>query len=236
MIQTHVSTMIHAKKYYYTLLNTALLLSESAKVVHSFLQQLPSSRPLSSSSFQAFPRKHSSSYRKDLGDDFISTTAAVGALYNKHGAGYDDDAENLATQRERRKFLQKASYVYFAIIASSFPTDSLADEPSNLFYRSQADDEDPLVTFGKSLQSASGSFNNFSPGSSSSSGGDGGDGSEKIKKSANGNGGGAAPSVFDITLPSSSSSPPSSASAPLSLDEAIKVESQKRRIDPRTHG
>mmetsp|Transcript_3683 Transcript_3683/g.7224 ORF Transcript_3683/g.7224 Transcript_3683/m.7224 type:complete len:232 (+) Transcript_3683:45-740(+) len=231
--------MIDPKKYYYTLLNTALLLSGSAKGVHSFLQSLPSSRPLSSLSFLAFPLKHSSSYRKDaasLDDEFISTTAAVGVLYNKYDAGYDDDAENLVTQRERRKFLQKASFAFFAIITSSFPAASLADEPSNLFYRSQADDEDPLVTFGKSLQSASSSFQNSSPGSYSSSGGDGGGGSEKLSQSANSNGGGAARSVFDITLPSSSSSPPPSASTPLSLDEAIKVESQKRRIDPRTHG
>ncbi|KAL7471388.1 hypothetical protein ACHAXS_011680 [Conticribra weissflogii] len=218
--------MIRSKTYY-TTFYTALLLTGSAKVSHSFLPPppLPSSRPRSSS--PPVPRIHASK-SKDVaafGDDFVSSSAN---LYSNNNEIHDNELENLFVQQERRIFLQSASSAFLAITAScsSFPTESVADEPSNLYYRSQADDEDPLVTFGKSLQSAGGTFQSSSDDSK-------GENEIKYSQSANNIGGDAAPSMLDIALPSPSSS---SASAPLSLDEAIKVESQKRRIDPRTHG
>ena len=89
-----------------------------------------------------------------------------------------------------------------------------ADEPNNMYYKSKADIEDPLVVFGKSLE-------NMNSGSN--------DSSSSVVDSL---------SFNDITLPTSkeaSSSPPIMEG---DLGRALKEkkDSQKRAVDPRTHG
>lgn len=117
----------------------------------------------------------------------------------------------------RRQFV--ASVASAATFAAGAVT-AHADEPSNLYYRSKADgDVDPLVTFGKSLE------NRVADGSKQADGG-------------------GSLSFSDIAIPSldadgsSSSSPGSAIAGGEDLGKALKEkrESQKRAIDPRTHG
>ena len=97
-----------------------------------------------------------------------------------------------------------------------------ADEPNNVYYKSKADIEDPLVVFGKSLE-------NMNSGSNDSSS------SNNISSSV-----ADSLSFSDIALPTSkeasiSSSPPIMEG---DLGRALKEkkDSQKRAVDPRTHG
>ena len=96
-----------------------------------------------------------------------------------------------------------------------------ADEPNNVYYKSKADIEDPLVVFGKSLE-------NMNSGSNASS-------------SSNNSRSSVADtlSFSDIALPTSKEA--SSSRTPImegDLGRALKEkkDSQKRAVDPRTHG
>lgn len=84
-----------------------------------------------------------------------------------------------------------------------------ADEPNNIYYKSKADEEDPLAVFGRSLSSQNMSTvtDDIDEGSNNK----GVDGSKKE---------------------SSLSPPPPQAD----LTKALQEKSQQRRIDPRTHG
>mmetsp|Transcript_10227 Transcript_10227/g.15475 ORF Transcript_10227/g.15475 Transcript_10227/m.15475 type:complete len:170 (-) Transcript_10227:59-568(-) len=106
------------------------------------------------------------------------------------------------------------------------PQSANADEPSNLYYKSKADIEDPLVVFGKSLQNLNVVD---SPESSSSS----------ITGSTSSDN--ASLSFSDIALPDASSESPSSPTNNMGggdLNNALqeKKDSLKRQVDPRTHG
>lgn len=94
-------------------------------------------------------------------------------------------------------------------IMGAFPLASGADEPSNIQLKSQADEEDPIVLFGKSLMDMS-----F-------------DSNESIVKDSSS-------SFDDISLPSSL--PEATEGGDLSQALEQKRLDQKRRIDPRTHG
>lgn len=86
-----------------------------------------------------------------------------------------------------------------------------ADEPMNLYYKSKADEEDPLAVFGRSLsKTMTTATDNDDDGSNNNKGVDG------SKKE----------------LQQSSFSPPPQAD----LTKALQEKSQQRRIDPRTHG
>ncbi|KAL3777210.1 hypothetical protein HJC23_013755 [Cyclotella cryptica] len=88
-----------------------------------------------------------------------------------------------------------------------------ADEPSNLYYKSKADEEDPIAVFGKTLQDMS--FENTA--------------GNDVNKDG--------PSSFsDIALPSYL--PPATEGGAGDLNKALleKKLEQKRRVDPRTHG
>lgn len=100
-----------------------------------------------------------------------------------------------------------AAILYNACIAN-------ADEPSNMYFKSKSDgEEDPLVVFDRSLEEMN---------SNDSA-------SSKPKGSL---------SFGDISLPAESSVEfsPSSAVGDLGSTIERKKDSQKRRIDPRTHG
>ena len=95
-----------------------------------------------------------------------------------------------------------------------------ADEPNNIYYKSKADIEDPLVVFGKSLENMNSGSNDSSSSNNSRS---------SVADSL---------SFNDIALPTSneaSSSPPIMEG---DLGKALKEkkDSQKRAVDPRTHG
>ncbi|KAL9186031.1 hypothetical protein ACHAXT_005269 [Thalassiosira profunda] len=109
-------------------------------------------------------------------------------------------------------------FAWCGAVASAFFVSGTAgaDEPSNLYYKSKADEEDPLAVFGKSLQSA---------GVDSGAGGSSKEGS-----------GGAPLSLSDIALPSSAEAPSAEGGGDLNRALKEKKDSQKRQIDPRTHG
>ena len=97
-----------------------------------------------------------------------------------------------------------------------------ADEPNNVYYKSKADIEDPLVVFGKSLENMNSGSNDSSRSNNSSS--------SSIAGSL---------SFSDIALPTSKEA--SSSRTPImegDLGRALKEkkDSQKRAVDPRTHG
>lgn len=101
------------------------------------------------------------------------------------------------------------------------PQPANADDPSNLYYKSKADEEEPLVVFGKSLQNI-----NVEASSGPSDAPSSKDASSSL-------------SFSDIALPSSSDAPYSA--PPMGggdLNNALKEkkESRNRAIDPRTHG
>jgi len=107
-----------------------------------------------------------------------------------------------------------------AIIDPIFcPPSASADEPNNLYYKSKADEEDPLAAFGKSLQNT-----NNADSSSSVPNSSGTDASSF--------------SFSDIALPSDddASSPPSQMGGDLGKALQEMKEAQKGRVDPRTHG
>ena len=97
-----------------------------------------------------------------------------------------------------------------------------ADEPNNVYYKSKADIEDPLVVFGKSLENMNSGSNDSSSSSNNSS--------SSVADSL---------SFSDIALPTSKEA--SSSRTPImegDLGRALKEkkDSQKRAVDPRTHG
>ena len=116
---------------------------------------------------------------------------------------------------------------FFASIASSsatiataaavilHPWTANADEPNNLYYKSKADEEDPLAVFGKSLQ-------NMSADSSTT---------EASKDAPSDN-----LSFSDIALPLDAATPSPSMGGDLNKAIQEKKDSQQHRIDPRTHG
>jgi hypothetical protein len=93
----------------------------------------------------------------------------------------------------------------------SFPFVTNADEPSNISYKSPADQEDPLAVFDKSLQNMS--FDSSDTGEKSGSA-----------------------SFSDITLPSSLPQVAEEGGGDLSKAIEESKLKQKRRVDPRTHG
>ena len=86
-----------------------------------------------------------------------------------------------------------------------------ADEPMNIYYKSKADEEDPLAVFGRSLSQSKTYITNDDNDEGINN--KGVDGSKK-------------------ELKESSFSPPPQAD----LTKALQEKSQQRRIDPRTHG
>jgi len=129
----------------------------------------------------------------------------------------------LVPMLDRRSFLSAFTYTASAITIINYnPQNVHADEPSNLYYKSKADEEDPLVVFGKSLENLN--VDSSSPDSNSSGGSS------------------IAPKSFsDISLPSESTDV-SSVSQPMGVGGDLtnvlneKKDSQKRSVDPRTHG
>ena len=122
------------------------------------------------------------------------------------------------TWLSRQEFF--ASIVSSATIATAaavilHPQTSNADEPNNLYYKSKADEEDPLAVFGKSLQ-------NMSVDSSTT---------EASKDAPSDN-----LSFSDIALPVDATTPAPSMGGDLNKAIQEKKDSQQRRIDPRTHG
>ena len=96
-----------------------------------------------------------------------------------------------------------------------------ADEPNNIYYKSKADIEDPLVVFGKSLENMNSGSNDSSSSNNSRS---------SVADTL---------SFSDIALPTSKEA--SSSRTPImegDLGRALKEkkDSQKRAVDPRTHG
>ena len=96
-----------------------------------------------------------------------------------------------------------------------------ADEPNNVYYKSKADIEDPLVVFGKSLENMNSGSNDSSSSNNSRS---------SVADTL---------SFSDIALPTSKEA--SSSRTPImegDLGRALKEkkDSQKRAVDPRTHG
>jgi len=114
-------------------------------------------------------------------------------------------------------FTSRRSFVSSSITIASTILPNLnanADELNNLHYKSKADgDDDPLVVFGKSLENM---------------GTDSGNGDSSTKD--------ASLSFSDISLPESTDE--TIASPPPDLSKALKErkDSQKRSVDPRTHG
>jgi hypothetical protein len=97
-------------------------------------------------------------------------------------------------------------------VALLSPVVSKADEPSNFHYKSRADEDDPLVVFGKTLQDMS--FENTASN----------DGNKDEP-----------PSFSDVALPSFL---PQATEEGGDLNKTLqdKKLEQKRRVDPRTHG
>ncbi len=87
-----------------------------------------------------------------------------------------------------------------------------ADEPNNLYYKSKADEEDPLAVFGRSLQQSIIDTNTSADGKESDLNKDGANASKD--------------EVAGQQL-----SPPGG-----DLGRALMEKQQQRRIDPRTHG
>lgn len=143
----------------------------------------------------------------------------------------EDEASSDTTILGRRIFVASiaAATTSFDILATIAATtrkiitlrSASADEPNNVYYKSKADIEDPLVVFGKSLENMNSGSNDSSSSSNSSS--------SSVADSL---------SFSDIALPTSkeaSSSPPIMEG---DLGRALKEkkDSQKRAVDPRTHG
>ena len=118
--------------------------------------------------------------------------------------------------KSRRSFFQFFPAVAFTTLFS--PNDeqyqACADEPNNLYYKSKADEEDPLAVFGKSLQQSIGTNSSNSPD----------DTNNGVQQSSKGD---TTENQKDqqIMLPQGGD-----------LGRAIMEKQQQRRIDPRTHG
>ena len=121
--------------------------------------------------------------------------------------------ENLRCDNDKycqRKDSNRRRIIISLLGTTLYPLCSDADEPSNIQMRSQADDEDPIAAFSKSLQNMS-----FDA-----------DSSIDVSKDTS-------PSFDGISLPSALVEDTGS-----DLGQAIqqKKQEQKRRVDPRTHG
>ncbi|KAL7533269.1 hypothetical protein ACHAWF_004433 [Thalassiosira exigua] len=123
----------------------------------------------------------------------------------------------------RRRFASSVATATFASVlaaaSTSGPRSAGADEPANLYYKSKADGvSDPLVVFSKSLE-------NMNVDSDS----EGKDGQKSDASSF---------SLGDIAFPTDSSDTSPTSDTGGGLNDALreKMESQKRVIDPRTHG
>jgi len=113
----------------------------------------------------------------------------------------------------RRSFVSSSSVTIASTILPNLNAN--ADELNNLHYKSKADgDDDPLVVFGKSLEDGTNSSNSSDVSSSTKD---------------------TSLSFSDISLPSTDDA---ISSPPPDLSKALKErkDSQKRSVDPRTHG
>ena len=182
-----------------------ILLSVAGNSCHAF-----GTRSLSSSSSPSIKRKRSRAH-------FMNTDN------NMNVVDIPQLDTKLVPMLDRRSFLSAFTYTVSAITIINYnPQNVHADEPSNLYYKSKADEEDPLVVFGKSLENLN--IDSSSPDSNSSGGSS------------------IAPKSFsDISLPSESTDA-SSVSQPMGVGGDLtnvlkeKKDSQKRSVDPRTHG
>lgn len=182
-----------------------ILLSAAGNSCHAF-----GTRSLSSSSSPSIKRKRSRAH-------FMNTDN------NMNVVDIPQLDTKLVPMLDRRSFLSAFTYTVSTIaIINCNPQNVHADEPSNLYYKSKADEEDPLVVFGKSLEKLN--IDSSSPDSNSSGGSS------------------IAPKSFsDISLPSESTAA-SSVSQPMGVGGDLtnvlkeKKDSQKRSVDPRTHG
>ena len=129
----------------------------------------------------------------------------------------DDINVHQHNNKQSNVFTSRRSFISSSItIASSILYPNFNANADDLHYKSKSDgDEDPLVVFGKSLE-------NMGNDSTNSSGSSSNDASSL--------------SFSDISLPQSTDD--SIASPPQDLNKALKEksESQKRSVDPRTHG
>ena len=142
----------------------------------------------------------------------------------------DDDEAPDTTILGRRIFVASiaAATTSFDILATIAATtrkiitlrSASADEPNNVYYKSKADIEDPLVVFGKSLENMNSGSNDSSSSNNSSN---------SVADSL---------SFNDITLPTSKEASSSQPIMEGDLGRALKEkkDSQKRAVDPRTHG
>lgn len=189
---------------YSALIAGYILLSAAGNSCHAF-----GTRPLSSSLTSITLYKHAR---------FMNTDNNMNVVDNKPQLD-----TKLVPMLDRRSFLSAFTYTVSAITIINYnPQNVHADEPSNLYYKSKADEEDPLVVFGKSLKNLN--IDSSSPDSNSSGG------SSITTKS-----------FSDISLPSESTDA-SSVSQPMGVGGDLtnvlkeKKDSQKRSVDPRTHG
>ena len=195
---------------------------------HAFFTSTPSR--VTGTHSRSFPCKSSHITKCVDGNRDVAFVSADACATRK----FQHITESMACANDREEGEQSKSFSwnrrYIASTAVSTMTASLfpihrrvamADEPSNLYYKSRSDEEDPLIVFGRSLQNMNVDRDAFTPSTK-------GEGTDEV------------PSFMDLTLPSSSTLPNSAAipSSGMTLDVAIqkKSESQKRRIDPRTHG
>ena len=110
----------------------------------------------------------------------------------------------------RREFIV-TSIITPILIGGGGRNDALADEPMNIYYKSKADEEDPLAVFGRSLSSQTMTITTDNDDNNKGEG----ESKEELGQS--------------LSLP-----PLPQADLSKALQE--KQQSQKRRIDPRTHG
>jgi len=140
---------------------------------------------------------------------------------NINSENYENDINiHQCDNKQSNVFTSRRSFVSSSITIASTILPNLnanADELNNLHYKSKADGgEDPLVVFGKSLENMGADSTNDSAGSNT--------------KDA------SSLSFSDISLPQSTDDTMSS--PPPDLNKALKErkDSQKRSVDPRTHG
>jgi hypothetical protein len=140
----------------------------------------------------------------------IVRTLQQKTIYHVSERFQDDDLATL----EWRDAITRRKVLASMALSSLVPYMCYADEPSNII-KSQADAEDPIAVFGKSLQNMN--FDNNESDSSSSK---------------------PSPSFDDVSFPYSTPNSDNGSAGGGDLNRAIqqiKME-QKRRVDPMTHG